>query len=161
MEWRDIPGYEGIYRISDEGVVERLKHVGQWRPLKPGSNKQGRLQVTLCSDGVMRRFQVHKLVLEAFVGPCPDGLEACHGDGDHRNCSLGNLRWDTRESNRADAIRHGTHVCGEKSGLSRLTEDQVRAIRASSESQRDLAVQFGVSQPNIHAIITRRTWKHI
>lgn len=52
---------------------------------------------------------VHRLVLEAFVGPCPEGMEGCHGDGDPTNNSLGNLRWDTATSNQLDKVRHGTH----------------------------------------------------
>jgi len=53
---------------------------------------------------------VHRLVLEAFAGPCPDGMEACHGDGDPTNNRRLNLRWDTRSSNQLDTVRHGRHT---------------------------------------------------
>lgn len=58
-----------------------------------------------------RRYwrQVHRLVLTAFVGPCPDGLEGCHDDGMPGNNHVRNLRWDTRGNNHLDQVRHGTH----------------------------------------------------
>lgn len=55
-------------------------------------------------------------MLTAFVGPCPDGMEGCHNDGDPHNNRLDNLRWDTRANNARDAIRHGTHPWLKKNG---------------------------------------------
>lgn len=169
--WRDIPGYVGAYQVSDDGRVRSLHRLlassvnaGIRKPktyLKPGRNNQGRLQVVLCANGEKKRFQVHRLVLLAFAGPCPSGFEACHNDGDHTNNRISNLRWDTRVSNRADAIRHGTMKCGENAGKSQLTEQDVRDIRASAETERALAARYGVSQAAIHYIRTRKTWKHI
>ncbi|MGH8035083.1 MAG: HNH endonuclease signature motif containing protein, partial [Lysobacterales bacterium] len=52
--------------------------------------------------------KVHRLVLEAFVGPCPDGMVGCHNDGDTRNNRLSNRRWDTPGSNNRDKQVHGT-----------------------------------------------------
>jgi hypothetical protein len=51
---------------------------------------------------------VHRLVLKAFVGPCPEGMEGCHWDGDACNNKLDNLRWATHAENVEDSIRHGT-----------------------------------------------------
>ncbi len=53
---------------------------------------------------------VHRLVLEAFVGPCPDGMECRHLDGNQTNNWLDNLAWGTKQENEADKIRHGTLV---------------------------------------------------
>lgn len=53
--------------------------------------------------------RIHSLVLEAFVGPRPDGMEGCHNDGDPANNHLANLRWDTRAANNQDTLRHGRH----------------------------------------------------
>lgn len=54
----------------------------------------------------------HRMVAEAFLGPCPKGLEVCHGDGNPINNRVGNLRYDTHRNNMLDAIQHGTFMGG-------------------------------------------------
>jgi hypothetical protein len=76
-----------------------------WHDLKPTSQSRGHLAIWLGRDD--QRF-VHRLVLEAFVGPCPPGLECLHEGGNPGNNALGNLRWGTRKENHADSVRHGT-----------------------------------------------------
>lgn len=65
--------------------------------------------MSLCKKGVQTTKSVHRIVLEAWVGPCPAGLEGCHNDGDYTNNVLSNIRWDTRENNQLDKREHGTH----------------------------------------------------
>jgi hypothetical protein len=74
------------------------------------TQKSGRRYVNLKGKG--RR--IHRLVLQAFVGPCPAGQECCHGDGDPSNNVLSNLRWGTRSDNRRDSVGHGTHFSTSK-----------------------------------------------
>ena len=113
--WKAIPGYEGAYEVSDLGRVRGLTRTDasgrrwQGRALRLLAHPGGYLQVNLCRGGVARMHRIHRLVLEAFVGPAPDGTEACHGDGNPANNTLGNLRWDTKSSNSFDRVRHGTH----------------------------------------------------
>lgn len=47
--------------------------------------------------------------MEAFVGPCPEGMEVCHNNGDCTDNRLENLRYDTKSANMLDRVRHGTH----------------------------------------------------
>lgn len=160
-EFRDIPGYEGFYQISDLGNVISLVRLlpaavaagrrTAKQSIMPGRNKQGRLQVTLCKRGFTKRFQVHRLVLLAFVGPCPEGMECRHLDGNHLNNRLDNLEWAT----------HATSAKGGKSFKAKLTEDDVREIRAAQATERELAAKYGVSQVAVHFIRTRKTWKHV
>jgi hypothetical protein len=70
----------------------------------------GYLYVNLKRVGSQSQRAVHRLVLEAFVGPCPPGMEGCHNDGDQLNNRLDNLRWDTPSNNKLDSVRHGTHA---------------------------------------------------
>jgi hypothetical protein len=73
-------------------------------------SSQGRyLVVTLYRDGRPKSVSVHRLVLLAFVGPCPDGLEGLHWDDDPANNRLSNLRWGTPGDNQRDCIRNGNH----------------------------------------------------
>ena len=114
--WRDIPGYEGIYQVSDHRRVKSLSRMVQGRfgtrthagrILKQTDNGDGRLRVSLSSPNGKSKKQVHRLVLEAFVGPCPEGMECCHWDDNPQNNHLSNLRWDTRSANRIDRLRTG------------------------------------------------------
>lgn len=68
------------------------------------------------ADGVKihRTYQVHALVLEAFIGPRPSGMVCCHNDGDPLNNSVDNLRWDTQASNILDIVKHGNHLHANK-----------------------------------------------
>lgn len=175
-EWRPVAGTAGRYEVSDHGRVRSF--VGQGcrphskpRPahylsLKP--NNEGYARV--CLGG--RRFSlVHTLVLEAFVGPRPEGMECCHGDGNSINNHVSNLRWDTDKANVADAIRHGVFrpatmkvPKGESHYAARLTDDDVRCIRAEPNFVgvcNMLGRAFGHSPSKIAAIRRGEQWKHV
>lgn len=115
-ELRPIPGFPG-YLASDDGTIWTQKLKGgnnraagrlssTPRPLKTHQNKDGYLRVCFDLNGrVFTRF-VHCLILETFVGPAPDGTEACHyPDPTRTNNALNNLRWDTRLENVHDRYR--------------------------------------------------------
>jgi hypothetical protein len=108
-----------------------------------------------------RSRYVHRLVLETFVGPCPEGMEACHYDGDRSNNALSNLRWDTRAANAADRIRHGTTRRGERAPGARLTNDLVRFIRCSPQSNLTIARRLGMTRQAIGDVRRRRTWRNV
>lgn len=114
-EWRPVVGYEGLYEVSDFGRVRSLERpqLGgrPGRILKPTRTLAGnaRVAVTLCNRGKRSSRSVHRLVLEAFVGTRPDGMECCHFDDDPTNNNLANLRWDTRCANRQDMLRNNGH----------------------------------------------------
>ena len=99
-----------------------------WRPLRPTPQYRGHLCVCLVRDGTKCSRHVHRLVLEAFLGPCPPGLICCHNDGDPANNRLSNLRWDTYKSNSEDMLRHGTRRMGSAAGA-KLDEEDVLGIR--------------------------------
>jgi hypothetical protein len=113
------------------------------------------LRPVACGQVVQR--YVHRLVLDAFVGPAPAGAVAAHADGDTADNRLVNLRWDTVTGNLADKARHGTHG-------SRLSAPAVVAILrllAEGVSAHVLARHFRLSCTTIRHIRTGRTWKHI
>lgn len=110
-----------------------------------------------------RDFQVkiHVLVLNAFVGDRPVGLEARHLDGDPTNDHLSNLKWGTQAENYDDRRRHGTANDGERHGNAKLTNAQVREIRRSTERIDALAARFGVSRVTVWSIRGGRSWRNI
>ena len=109
--WKAIPGYEGLYEVSDQGNVRTFRRGANGRLLKPGRMPQGHLSVAL---GRGNSQCVHKLVLLAFVGPAPDRHECCHNNGNPADNRLENLRWGTRSDNIRDAVRHGTWLTPER-----------------------------------------------
>jgi HNH endonuclease/NUMOD4 motif len=115
-EWRAVVGYEGLYEVSDEGQVRSLdRQVWNGRGMRrvagqvmvPSPLNGGHWQVKLSGHGRNRGFLVHRLVLEAFRGPCPPGWWGCHRDDDKDNNHLFNLRWDTPSEDMLDRGRNG------------------------------------------------------
>jgi len=111
-EWRPIDGHPG-YEVSSLGRVRsyRRRHnglAGEPRLLKQSLTDKGYLRVGLRrADGTgSRTIYVHKLVLTAFVGPAPEGMECRHLDGISQNNRLDNLAWGTDAENGADRVRH-------------------------------------------------------
>lgn len=117
-EWRNVPGWEGFYQVSNLGNVRSVtrsvtRKDGQLRTyqgklLRPGTNRIGYPVVVLSRPGRTITAKVHRLVLLAFVGPCPSGNEACHNNENRQDARLENLRWDTRSGNQLDRRKHGT-----------------------------------------------------
>ena len=117
-QWLPVVGYEGLYEVSNTGRVRSLDRIVitkrghtqfyQGRELSPAVKASGHLSVQICREGRFLRRHIHRLVLEAFVGPCPEGMECCHNDGNPANNRVENLRWDTHSSNILDKQGHGT-----------------------------------------------------
>lgn len=112
--WRAVVGHEGLYLVSDYGRVYSLPKGGRrGRMLNPHSVGECKHQgVKLYrGDGMKgrRAVKVHQLVMAAFVGPIPPGLEILHWDDDPSNNHLANLRYGTRSENMRDLVRNGRH----------------------------------------------------
>lgn len=178
--WRDIAGFEGYYQISDTGRVKSVERridiapnrqqpkgyqrITRERILLPGLGEGGRQSVSLWKKHKLTQAQVHRLVLGAFVGPCPEGMEGCHGDGDAGNNRLANLRWDTPVNNNADKRRHGTHLQGSRLSWAVLKEEDIPIIRtafAGGETQTAIAARYGVQQPAISRVLSGKSWAHV
>lgn len=114
--WRDVPGYEGAYRVSSLGrvksvsrVIERSngrRHTVAERVLKGGKSKG--LVVTLNGHTGSITTRAARLVWSAFVGPIPQGQSVLHRDGDALNSALSNLvLGDSASAERLKAERNG------------------------------------------------------
>lgn len=158
------------YEITEDGRVwskPRITHHGHnWkgRWLKPWTKRDGHLQVALRKNGKTFHPLVHRLVLETFVGPCPEGMEACHNNGNPSDNRLENLRWDTRQANVKDRDSHGNTFRGERVGTSKLTEAEVKEIRelcqTSNYTQTQIGETYGVSHNQISRIVNNKQWQH-
>lgn len=170
-QWRPVVEFEGLYEVSDLGRVRSVprlmkdgrRHHSSGTIMKPVLVR-GYPAVNLTRRDSRRLLgKVHRFVLEAFVGPRPDGMECCHGDGDRTNNRLANLRWDTTGGNASDKVRLGS-VRGERNSRAVLREDDVRAIRhmvSVGATQQEAARRFGVTKDCVWSIVHRQTWKHV
>ena len=167
------------YRVGTDGSVwscweRRRKPTGyggcclrgkRWRRLRPWTKKRtGHKIATLYKDRRQHRRPVHVLVLEAFVGPRPAGLQACHKDGNPVNNTPKNLYWGTTEDNGRDRARHGRMPSGERHPRAVLTAAAVGRIKrrlAAGEGTSALAREHGVTPQCVFAIKRGKTWAKV
>ena len=161
-EWRPVVGFETFYEVSDQGRVRSLDRVvarrtkagpnGSIKRVKPAGDgirqlrvdEAGGLVVNLCWGNRAHTKRVHCLVLEAFVGPCPAGMKACHRDDVRTNNHISNLYWGPRAT-----ILSSTSVL------------EIRQRAREGMSRRKIAAAFSVSTSVVQNVITRHTWKHV
>lgn len=178
VEFRHIPGLPG-YVADSEGRIWSCKRgpfragaiaVGAWRQLTEHQLPKGYRFVGLSHKGKRAHELVHRLVLLAFVGPCPDGMECRHfPDHNPANNRPSNLQWGTPTENVRDTINQGRfkhcHRFCESHGRAKLTDDQAREIcrlyAMGGVKQIDLARQFGVSQTEISKIVRKDVFKQL
>lgn len=104
--WKDIPGYEGKYQVSNRGEVKSLNYrgSGELKLLKQNTDKNGYKQVSLYKNGKRKNHFVHRLVAMAFL-PNPNNLSIVnHKDENPSNNNVNNLEWCTQEYN----LNYGT-----------------------------------------------------
>ena len=166
--WVPIPGYEGIYEVSDLGrvrSVDRLDSSGHRRHGRPMNQSLvgcGYPRVTLTKNGLEKGRKVHQLVLAAFLGPPREGMVARHKNGNPRDNRLVNLCWGSPKENAADRLAHGRTYQGELHYNAKLTAVQVLEIRASKGlCGRELSAAYGVGTSQIYAIRSGLKWKHL
>lgn len=161
-EWRRAVAFPR-YEVSNLGRVRSLFSGGSKTPRETPHVKKQRIGSTGYFETWIggRPRPVHVQVCLAFHGACPDGHECAHVDGDALNNWAGNLCWKTPLENNRDRILHGTIVRGEEHHFHRLTESEVRIIKASLESGAKIARQFGVDRNTVYRIRSGETWRHV
>lgn len=169
-EWRDVIGYEGVYKVSSLGRVFRSKPgmgATSGRVLSPKmpTNTHAYCSVDLSCDGIKRSRGVHVLVAEAFHGKRPRGKLPNHKDLNKINNRADNLEWLTRRQNQMHAIKAGRKpgrkMPGSSNGNARLNESQVAEIikQKGIIGQRVIAALCGVSKTAIQQIHQGKKWR--
>lgn len=177
--WKDINGYEGLYKVSNYSNVKSLQREV---PRKKGANnstyrtvqekilkkfKRGRGYncVRLTKNGKSKNKKVSRLVANAFVPNPENKPQVNHIDGVKTNDLPVNLEWSTLKENHRHAKINGLKATGECNGNSKLTKEEVLEIRdlydRGEYSQRDLAEMFDMSRSPIQSIVNRKTWRHV
>lgn len=172
--WLPVPGWEGLYEVSDAGRVRslsrafvrrngvRAEHLG--RILTPTVDVYP--FVSLHSpDGARLKRRVHSLVMEAFVGPRPNGAHVRHLNGEPADNRLVNLTYGTPKENHDDMVRHGRQARGSGIPQARLDEAAVAEIRrlyaTGGYRHRDLAEIYGVHVATVFRALNAKTWAHV
>jgi hypothetical protein len=159
--WRPVVGFP-FYEVSDLGRLVQLKPNGSRRMFRCLPNKLGYVRVQLFHPA--QRIFVHRLVLEAFVGPFPKGYVTNHKDGNCANNRLGNLEQVTHRENVIHAVETGLlpKPVGEGNPRAKLTRANVDVIRQELEKGirgSTLAAQYGVTPSTIRWIERGVTWQ--
>jgi hypothetical protein len=163
VDSKSVPGYENRYTINKQGQIYSIPRRGtKGGYLKPSPDGHGYLRVSLYNvNGKRRDWRIHTLVLLAFVGPSPVGMQGCHNNGNQRDNKLENLRWDTASNNNLDKRKHGTSG-GSRNGRAKLTPWQVEEIRlryqTESVSYSRLARDYGVDKSTIGRVVCKKSW---
>lgn len=177
--WKPCPSFCN-YEASSLGRIRSISRLVQMtqskrtyiakvnsKILSPYTNsKHGYYSVTLHQDGKMYSGRlVHRIVCEAFYGPCPKGMEVAHNNGIRTDNRAENLRWCTRKENHKDKCKHGTSQKGDKHGMAKLTQEQVSEIkrlykpRSRTHGSFALAKLFNVHRTTIENVVSSRNWK--
>lgn len=169
-DWLPIPEYEGWYEASDTGKIRRVAggkgaHPGEERALSVRDDGYVNVCISRGSNADAKVWMVHRLIARTWLGPCPDGFEVNHKDGDKTNNAAWNLEYVTPADNQLHALTIGLRKAptGEGHHQSKLTEEKVARIRAmyatGEHSYNSLAREFDVSKKTILLIIQGRIWR--
>lgn len=160
--WEVIPGYNGRYEASTLGRIRRVSGKGTLKGpklLRTFVGDYGYIRTAIIRKGKVYKPGVHVLVALAFLGKCPEGYEVNHIDLDKSNNCLSNLEYLTHKQNHQHVRARKMWDTGKANR--RLTDDQVREIRASSESQRVLGNKYGLAGVAIWQIRHYKTYKDV
>lgn len=164
--WRNVVGYDGEYMVSNYGRVKGLE-----RLIKGGNGGFQKLRLRIMSQGIngtgycaLRRVftfngkctnLVHRIVALSFIGTNELCLEINHKNGIKTDNRVENLEWCTRSEN----LKHACGVLGLNSGTkhfrSKLSEKDVKDIFYSTQTQRQIASQYGITH-SVVGFIKRR-----
>lgn len=166
-KWKKVKDYP--YKVSNFGRVKRIKKgmgatVG--KILKPGVDRYGYLIVRLYRNRKGKTIKIHKLVTEAFLGPCPRNKQVNHKDGNKQNPYLDNLEYVTPSENMKHSFKLGLqNHKGENNPKSRLKEKDVLKIRRlhriEKYTQEKISKIFNISFQHVSDIVKNKYWKHI
>lgn len=180
--WKDVKGYEGLYQISNFGIVKScariiIRNNGTNLTLSgkvktPSTTKNGYYYVALWNRNKHKHALLHRILSIAFIPNPENKKEVNHKDGNKKNNSLENLEWVTHQENGMHSYKMGmtpkptgNNKKGEEVYNSVLKTRDVINIRQYFEyggvTQKQLSEIFNVSRSCIQGITRRKTWKHI
>jgi len=164
-EWRDVVGYEGLYKVNSSGVVKKEHKKGTERILKTRFDSSGYKVVTLWSKNKGTNTSVHRILAKVFIPNPKNKLQVNHINGIKSDNRLENLEWCTAQENIRHSFATGLsrNVQGERNVNSKLKEYDVKEIKLllGIISMRRIALLYGVSIGIIQGIKDGTRWKNV
>jgi predicted XRE-type DNA-binding protein len=142
--------------------IDKSCKSGCWEWTAHFSGGYGRLRIF--RDGSWRYANANRLSWEIHYSEIPDGLFVCHKCDNMKCVNPEHLFIGSQLDNMKDCSNKGRQAKGSDFKRSAITEEDVRTILAMEKqgfTQQQIADKFNVSRPNIHYIVSRKTWKHV
>jgi predicted XRE-type DNA-binding protein len=170
--WKDIPEYEGLYEVSNTGIVrskDRITPHGRFRKsqiLSMHVNHGGYLRVALCKDSKKKFYSAHRLVALSFFGIDENKTQVNHKNGIKTDNRVDNLEWVTLSENMEHAYKTGL-ACkkGEQNHNRKLTNKDVLKIRHLRNAKKlkhwEIAKILGVTRKTVGNVLNGITWTHV
>ena len=152
--FKDIKGYEGIYQVNEYGVVKSLARkkgtvLAKEKILKTDLSSAGYLRVTLSKENVTKRYLLHRLVYETFIGEIPPKMTIHHIDEDKTNNHINNLLVCTsRQNNHFSRVVKGY----------KLFKKDVDFIRSNNLTAKQVVEKYGISHRHALRVIKNERW---
>ena len=166
--FEDLKGYEDSYQISEFGrIFSKRRLVGNriifGREIAQEITKDGYLKVTLCKNGIQKKYYLHRLVALQFLPTKDTSLQVNHKDGNKFNNNVTNLEWCTKEENQNHAVEHNLMQHGEARPSAILKESEVIEIYKAKGilSSAQLSAKYGVSKNTINRILRGEKWRYL
>lgn len=149
-QWKEIEGYEG-YSVCNLGFVRCKTKI-----MKPDFTTRY-CRIKFYKNGVYKNKYIHVLVTDAFMGPCPAGLQRNHKDGNRKNNRIDNLEFVTPSENIKHSLYNGLRST---SKLRHYHIPHIRKMRRNGYTYAQIGKKFGCSEQNIGSVIVGRSWKN-
>lgn len=138
--WKDVPGYEGKYQVSNLGRVKSVvwKGIVKETFFTPWINRCGYPMVSLRKNGAKKGYSVHTIEYAAFYGPIPKGMQVNHKDENKMNNTLDNLELVTAKDN----CNYGTRNERIGNKVVQLDENNslVNIFKTANDAERELKI---------------------